>query len=75
MCEQVLLYMFLQQSRPGYQIHAISLLVTQELEQTTLLFRRVVCSVMPHGLNFTQLVRASFKSVFSLNILTTCLFT
>ena len=55
------------------------LLVTRELEQTPLLFWSTACSVMPHGLHKANrrwlLVHASFKSVFSLNILTACLFT
>ena len=55
------------------------LLVTQEPEQTTLLFWSTACSVTPHGLHTADRrwppVRAIFKSVFSLNILTACLFT
>ena len=54
------------------------LLVTREPEQTTLLFRSAACSVTPPGLPTADRrqppVRASFKSVFSLNILTACLF-
>ena len=55
------------------------LLVTREPEQTTLLFWSAACCVTPHGLHTADrrwpLVRASFKSVFSLNILTACLYT